>query len=591
MTKLNKFKIKMPENITDEFLELIKLPNVNGKTLNYLMVMPSFARWDDEAYRMPYGFCLVSSSLKASGRNVYTLNLNYKENPYDLLSEVILKNKIDVLITGGLSGQYALVNKILDTAKKTKPNIITCIGGGILTADPSATMGALEADYGMFGEGEITVNDLAFALENDEAPGAVAGVVTSNGEKGPYRSGIMNLDIIPFPDYEGYDMKGLLENTNYRSTRKTSVSAGAIPIATGRSCPYGCTFCFSTCDKVYRRRSFENVKKELDWLLKLYPKVEMIQFNDEMIGNDIEYIYKIADYMNDNKLKYQIFQRVDLITKDMLIKLRNTGCQHIFFGVESADEMILKSMKKGINVNQIENAFDLALEVGISVRGFIILGDTNETAETINTTLNWWKDHPQYDVTINWILTFPGTHIYHQACKDGKILDRVEYLKNGDMQINITKMSDKAYDRMVKIVTLFQILSTSGSTLDFDSLDNVTLSLKNTLDSVSLNDQIAIWPAKFETIAMLNEISPKFVSNENVHFVNIDPSSSYVSACERFGKKVLTPDEVFTKNEIDNVFCFHSNRARGAMVFNQIKQSLADKYPSVKKITNIMECI
>jgi len=110
--------------------------------------------------------------------------------------------------------------------------------------------------------------------------------------------------------------------------------------------------------------------------------VKMIQFYDEMVGKDVEFLTMLADYMKKRCLKYQIFQRVDLISEDMMQRLKDSGCQHIFFGVESADNRILKSMKKNITVEQIESTFDLAFEVGLSARGFIILGDPEETPET-----------------------------------------------------------------------------------------------------------------------------------------------------------------------------------------------------------------
>lgn len=589
---MNTQTTSMPGNITQQFLDLIKLPNPNGKPLNYLFVMPIFGRWNDTRYSIPYGFCLVSSALKASGRNVFTLNLNYKTNPYDLLDETIVNNKIDVVFTGGLSGQYALVKKILDTVKSVNRDVITCVGGGILTADPVATMEALEADYGIFGEGEITVNALAYSLENNESVEQIAGIIDRNGTVGPPRSGVVDLDILPFPDYDGFELHLLLENDRLHTAKRgSSVRPGAVPIATGRSCPYNCTFCFSTCEKKYRRRSFENIRQELDWILFKYPEVDMIQFNDEMLGRDIKLLNKLTDYLKKHRVKYQIFQRVDLVSRDMLQRLKDSGCHHIFFGVESADNSILKSMRKNIKVEQIEHAFDLSLEVGLSVRGFIILGDPAETPQTIRNTLNWWKNHPNYDITINWILAFPGTHIYKTACEDDIISDKVQYLKDGDMQINLTKMSDELYWNMVQKVSLFQILLTNGADIDFDEMDNIVKVLKRNLDNLSEGYKVAIWPAKFETIAMINEISPKFINSDNVFFVNIDPSSSYVAACARYGKQVYTPDEVFSSGDIDTVLCLHGNRARVSIVYDQIKKAIHERYPSVKQLLRITDCI
>ena len=133
----------MIEHITQEFLDLIKLPNETGARLNYLMVMPRIVTRRDMTYQLPYGFCMVSAALKASGRNVFTLNLNYKEDIGALLAQMIRAHSIDVVATGGLSGQFSLIKEITDAAKRIKPDIITMVGGGIITAEPMAALEAL----------------------------------------------------------------------------------------------------------------------------------------------------------------------------------------------------------------------------------------------------------------------------------------------------------------------------------------------------------------------------------------------------------------------------------------------------------------
>jgi hypothetical protein len=68
--------------------------------LRYLLVIPRFVSQDDMSYQFPTGFALVSSALKASGRDVYTLNLNYKADYLELLRRTVVENAIDVVATG-----------------------------------------------------------------------------------------------------------------------------------------------------------------------------------------------------------------------------------------------------------------------------------------------------------------------------------------------------------------------------------------------------------------------------------------------------------------------------------------------------------
>ncbi len=79
------------ENVTQEFLSMIKLPNENGARLNYLFIIPPVVPNHDESYAFPVGAALVCSALKASGRRVFTLNLNYKTDPHKWMKHMSLR--------------------------------------------------------------------------------------------------------------------------------------------------------------------------------------------------------------------------------------------------------------------------------------------------------------------------------------------------------------------------------------------------------------------------------------------------------------------------------------------------------------------
>ncbi|WP_094606113.1 hypothetical protein SPSIL_007830 [Sporomusa silvacetica DSM 10669] len=577
----------MPEHITQEFLDLIKLPNTNAKRLNYLFVMPRIVTRDDMTYQLPYGFCMVSSALKASGRSVFTLNLNYKANPYDLLRQTIIDNSIDVVATGGLSGQYSLLKEITDTAKSANPDVITIVGGGIITAEPDVAMEALgTADYGITGEGEITINALAYALENDGDVGQVEGVVLREGTVSPLRPEIANLDILPFPDYDGFEYNLLLRDKMFSSS---GVNEKTAVVTTGRSCPFNCTFCFHSSGKKYRRRSIDNIFQEIDWIISNYD-IKYIMFVDELFVKDKKFVKEITDRIKKLNVKYWVQTRVDMITKEILQMLKDSGCYEITYGVESADNNILKSMQKNITVEQIERAFNLSCEVGLPAKGYIIFGDLEETVETINNSLNWWRAHPEFDIRLWWILTFPGSYLYKVACRRGLISDRVQYLKNNDTQLNISKMSDEQYWEMVKRVELFQTLSTDGVDINFDDIDDVIGAIGENLDYLLKEHEIAIWPATLDIITVLDYISSTFVSSDKVVFINANPYDSYVLGTERFGKRVYTPDEILANSDVDTVLYAFGHRS-SRKVHAQISKMIKTQYPNVKQMINISELL
>jgi radical SAM superfamily enzyme YgiQ (UPF0313 family) len=581
----------MPEHITQEFLNLIKLPNPNAKKLNYLFVMPRIATSDNELYMISYGLCLVSSALKASGRNVFTLNLNYKANPYELLGQTIVNNSIDVVLTGGISSQYSIIKEIIDTAKSVKPEVITCVGGGIITAEPIIAMKALEtADYGVIGEGEITVNALAYALENNENVKSVEGVIQYNTiqyntiqpqTSVPKSYEISSLDILPFPDYEGFEYDMLLRDGMLKG-RGESLEKTAI-IATGRSCPFNCTFCFRSSGKKYRRRSIDNIFEEIDWVLSNY-NIKHIVFIDELFVIDKKFVKEVTDKIKERNITYYVSARVDMINKEILQMLKNSGCYQIFYGVESANNHILKSMRKNITVEQIEQAFDLSSEVGLPAKGLIIFGDLEETEETIRNSLSWWQKHQEYNIRLLWILTFPGSYLYKIACERGIISDSVQYLKDNNTQLNLTKMPNEQYWKMVKKVELFQMLSTNDADIDFDDMDNIITIIAENLEFLIKNHKIAIWPTTRNVITMLDYILPKFISSDNVFFINVN-NNPVLLGFEDSDKKIYAPNEILNHADI----VLHAFGYRDSYIYEQIKEMIGKQYQSVKRLIKISE--
>ena len=424
--------------------------------MNYCIVMPRLTEIDEQAYQFPIGIAYVSASLKNSGRKVITYNLNYKNKDISqLITSLVLDNDIDVLATGGLTAQYWQLKQIIDAARAAKPGIKIWIGGGIITSSPIPAMEALEiADVGMIGEGEITICELAEAIEGKRALESVDGLVFKKDGQWIVtqpREEIMDLDSLPYPDYEGFEFGKILERTPTDIFALGKNRFGFLSF--GRSCPFNCTFCFHPTGTKYRRRSVSSVCKELDYLIEHF-SIENIYITDELFVSRKEDLQLFCNEISKRNIGFAISLRVDMVNKEMLQMLKDHGCIQVTFGLESADNSILKSMNKHITVEQIERALELCNEVGINTQGGFIFGDEAETVETYQNTVRWWKEHPQFSITTNLIIVYPGSILYQHACKKGLIKDEVQFIKDGCPIINVSKMSDQEYRDMAVEISM-----------------------------------------------------------------------------------------------------------------------------------------
>lgn len=425
---------------------------------NVLLLVPRYHTYGLEGhYVMPMGTLYVSSYLKRSGvANVVTLNLNHHDgDEYDILNDVIKRENIDIVGFGGLSGEYQDLARMARYARTIKPDIILMMGGGIVTADPETAMMAIpEVDYGMIGEGEITVTELIEVLTNNADPHKVDGLILRDQQgtliKTANRKEIHDLDSLPFPDYEGFNYgEYLIKNPDMSDEGKRYSQVSVIG---GRSCKFNCTFCFHPSGTKYRQRSLESIFKEIDWLTQHYD-ISYIALREELFATDNERVRDFCKRIEKYDIDWSIQLRIDNVNQELVNLLKNTRCRYVFVGVESAVNKILKSMHKGITVEQIENALEMLHLAGLNSRSGVIMGDTMETAATAEETIAWFlKNHERYRMFLDMIIAFPGSIIYNRACKDGIIPDKVQFLKDGCPIVNLSLMTEQDFLRMMNIV-------------------------------------------------------------------------------------------------------------------------------------------
>jgi radical SAM superfamily enzyme YgiQ (UPF0313 family) len=134
-------------------------------------------------------------------------------------------------------------------------------------------------------------------------------------------------------------------------------------------CPFRCNFCGVV--PVYGREKMESPARTasiLDHLQKNYG-INGVQFYDNNFFLREDHAMELAGRIAPLNLKWWCEARVDLVLRysdATLRKLREAGCQMIFFGVESGSDATLKSMKKELTSGE-------ALELAGRLRNFGII--------------------------------------------------------------------------------------------------------------------------------------------------------------------------------------------------------------------------
>ena len=177
----------------------------------------------------------------------------------------------------------------------------------------------------------------------------------------PPRPLIENINSIPFPAYD------LLPPFKIYKSRARKKPVGVL--ITSRGCPYQCTFCnASVFGKSFRARSPENVMAEIDMLVAEF-HIKQIDVLDDNFINDMGRAESIFDAVISRKygvlINLQNGVRVDRLTFATVKKMKKAGVFKIGVGIESGDPAILKGVKKGLDLKQVEQALAWFRKAGI----------------------------------------------------------------------------------------------------------------------------------------------------------------------------------------------------------------------------------
>ena len=198
------------------------------------------------------------------------------------------------------------------------------------------------------------------------------------------------------------------------------------PILSGKGCPFTCIYCpypIGFGKKIFYK-SPANLVNEMEFLNKNF-EIKAFVFRDQVFTADKERVEKICDLITERSLKIDwLFEtRVDKISKNLLRKLKNAGCNRIHYGVETGDKDLLMSMgKPGVSVETILMTFRHTAEAGIYSMAHVIIGLPGENRETVQRTYDLLVAIQPDGVSWNIATPYPGTKLFEIAKEKSLIL-------------------------------------------------------------------------------------------------------------------------------------------------------------------------
>ncbi len=400
---------------------------------------------DQPAGNLPLGLMYIAAMLEKAGykteildafmsdsssrRNGETLNVGMS---FERIKQEIYSRKPDIVgIAGPFTCQIENSVKISDLAKQVDSGILTVVGGPHVTTVPREFLEeAKSVAIAVTGEGEYTMLELAQYFEGKIKLGEILGIAyRKNGEvivNSP-RPFIENLDELPYPAYDLVDMEQYLspKSIGYRSFRNRAIS-----MITSRGCPFNCCFCsvHLHMGKQFRAHSANYVLNHIQYVVEKF-NVKNIFFEDDNLTLDLSRFEAVCDGLIEKKIKIGWETpngvRADCLNLNLLEKMKKSGCQSVFFGVESGDQQILNNVIcKSLDLNRVVEVAKICKDIGLKTGAFYIIGFPGEKKENMQKTVDFaLKLKRDFDVGMHLFFATPsyGTRLYDECKAKGYI--------------------------------------------------------------------------------------------------------------------------------------------------------------------------
>jgi radical SAM superfamily enzyme YgiQ (UPF0313 family) len=413
--------------------------------------------YDDAAYIhwFPQGLAYIAAVLLKEGHDVQIYSQDKFHYPEGHLTAYLDKNRYDVIGVSVIAGyyQYRKLLKISEAINRSINRPFYIIGGHGPSPEPEYFLKKTKADAVVIGEGELTIIELLKAIANKGPLENVKGIAFRDGNQitvNERRLLIKDIETIPFPAYELFPISYY---KLIRSPATTSVDF-AMPVLSGRGCPFKCTFCYRM-DEGFRPRSANSIVEEVEFLKKQYG-ITYILFSDELMMTSINRITSLCEYFIKSKvnINWECSGRLNYAKPEVLRLMKAAGCKFISYGIEALDDLVLKNMKKSLTVELIIKGIEATLDSGITPYFNIIFGNIGDNRETLNKGVEFLLkyDRGAQVRTIRPVTPYPGSPLYYYAIENGLLKDCEDFYENKHINsdllaVNFTDMSDEEFHK------------------------------------------------------------------------------------------------------------------------------------------------
>jgi anaerobic magnesium-protoporphyrin IX monomethyl ester cyclase len=287
----------------------------------------------------------------------------------------------------------------------------------------------MNVDFIVRREGEQTLTELVLALQNLKSLDSVYGLSFRHNNQvvhNPDRPLLPDLNSLPMPAYHRVEQ----HMRKYYFALMANKNTPFAIVEGSRGCFNNCIYCsqWKFWEKTQRSKSPQRIADELEHLYTEYgTKFFWLTDDNTGLGARMEELCEeIKRRKISSDISWFIQAKCDEIirSKDVVPRMRQAGNVWMLLGFEGSDAKTLEAFRrKEITPSVAKESVQLLRKNGIFVQGTFIIGQRDDSHESISGLLEHaeWLDP---DIATFMTLTlFPGTEVYETAKANGLIED------------------------------------------------------------------------------------------------------------------------------------------------------------------------
>jgi len=369
---------------------------------------------------LPLGTALVAAACRKAGHDVVLLNLMFEGDTQSAIQNGVKGFRPEVI---GISVRNIDDQNMADPKFLLPPVrevVKTCrslcdapiiVGGAGYSIFPESALLYLGADMGIQGEGETTFPALLERVAKGAPVSGLPGLLLP-GERPVDRAFASNLDDLPLPE-PGLWIPSIRGQSEFW-----------VPVQTRRGCPLDCSFCSTAAieGRDFRSHSPEAIAA---WLEQLASSgFTNFNFVDNTFNLPPWYVKELCWKIVERGLAINFWCIIypKWIDSKLVKLMARAGCREISLGFESGSDLMLASLNKRFNAEEVKEVAKMFADAGIFRRGFLLLGGPGETRESVEESLAF-ADSLHLDalkVTVG-VRIYPETPLASTALADGVI--------------------------------------------------------------------------------------------------------------------------------------------------------------------------